>query len=104
MFSTPLATSHAFNGWADVFLTTPDTGLMDYYFAVNGTLNKAKWAVIYHMFEPQDGSMDYGTELDAVISYPCSSRVQVGLKGAFYYSDGFASNRDKIWFWLSIRP
>jgi len=28
-FSTPLATLHAFNGWADQFLVTPATGLLD---------------------------------------------------------------------------
>ncbi|MAD46318.1 MAG: hypothetical protein CMI02_17975 [Oceanospirillaceae bacterium] len=30
-FGTPLATVHAFNGWADMFLTTPVTGLVDTY-------------------------------------------------------------------------
>jgi len=30
-FSTPLATLFAFNGWADVFLTTPVRGLNDFY-------------------------------------------------------------------------
>jgi hypothetical protein len=30
-FATPLATLHAFNGWADMFLTTPANGLKDFY-------------------------------------------------------------------------
>lgn len=30
-FQTPLATKHAFNGWADKFLSTPATGLNDIY-------------------------------------------------------------------------
>ena len=30
-FRTPLATGHAFNGWADVFLATPANGLRDAY-------------------------------------------------------------------------
>ena len=30
-FSTPLATLHIFQGWADVFLTTPTTGIEDFY-------------------------------------------------------------------------
>jgi len=33
-FGTPLATLHKFNGWADVFLNTPNEGLQDFY--VNG--------------------------------------------------------------------
>lgn len=30
-FRTPLATAHAYNGWADVFLATPGSGLQDVY-------------------------------------------------------------------------
>src|SRR3546814_11261136 len=30
-FQTPLATKHAFQGWADVFLTTPADGIEDAY-------------------------------------------------------------------------
>ncbi|MEI8045213.1 MAG: hypothetical protein WCL11_27625, partial [Verrucomicrobiota bacterium] len=30
-FATPLATLHAFNGWADMFLSTPANGLKDFY-------------------------------------------------------------------------
>ena len=35
---TPLATLHAFNGWADMFLTTPANGLQDLYFRASYTL------------------------------------------------------------------
>lgn len=31
-FRTPLATLHKFNGWGDLFLTTPNDGLEDLYF------------------------------------------------------------------------
>ncbi len=103
-FMTPLATAHAFNGWADLFLATPDTGLEDYYVGVSGNLDKAKWAVVYHTFDPQDGSMDYGDEIDAIITYPCSKRVQIGLKAAAYSADKFGTDRDKVWFWIAITP
>ncbi len=33
-FQTPLATLHAFNGWADKFLSTPVNGIEDLYFRV----------------------------------------------------------------------
>ena len=36
-FATPLATLHAFQGWADVFLGTPASGLRDIY--VRGSWN-----------------------------------------------------------------
>ncbi|MEK8090945.1 alginate export family protein, partial [Thermithiobacillus plumbiphilus] len=34
-FQTPFATKHAFNGWADMFLATPATGLQDAFFTVS---------------------------------------------------------------------
>jgi len=37
-FATPLATLHAFNGWADMFLTTPANGLKDLYFRASYAL------------------------------------------------------------------
>ena len=42
-FRTPLATLHAFNGWADLFLDTPPDGLSDIY--VRGGLDIAKWVI-----------------------------------------------------------
>ena len=35
-FETPLATKHKFNGWADKFLGTPDSGLSDTYVKAAG--------------------------------------------------------------------
>ncbi len=37
-FATPLATLHIFNGWADLFLTTPANGLKDLYFQAGYSL------------------------------------------------------------------
>src|SRR3546814_19210362 len=39
-FQTPFATLHKFNGWADKFLTTPGTGIQDYYAGVAYTVPK----------------------------------------------------------------
>ena len=37
-FQTPLATKHAFQGWADQFLTTPADGIEDAYLGVTAPL------------------------------------------------------------------
>jgi hypothetical protein len=77
-FKTPLATLHAFNGWADVFLNTPGrefgapagvAGLQDLYVFIGVTLPyEIPFRVIAHQYRSDSGHADYGKELNAVIS------------------------------------
>lgn len=67
-FITPLATLHKFNGWADVFLNTPNQGLEDMYIKATYKLNNVhdfvdgtKLIGVYHEFEG-DESGDFGSE------------------------------------------
>lgn len=64
-FRTPLATLHAFNGWADLFATTPPAGLRDLYVKGTATLpGQVKFAARHHWFASDDGAIRYGRELD----------------------------------------
>lgn len=101
-FTTPLATLHAFNGWADKFLVTPDGGLQDLYATLGGKLGDLGWALVYHDFQADSGGADYGTELDALLTHPVSDGVAAGLKLARYDADEFAEDTTKLWFWLSL--
>ncbi len=103
-FTTPLATLHKFNGWADVFLNTPDAGIEDTYVSLSGKLQKADWAAVWHEFSAESGSSDYGSELDLLFSYACSKRVRVGLKLADYRAEDFATDTQKIWGWVELAP
>src|SRR5690606_32258677 len=58
-FSTPFATLHAFNGWADRFPATPVNGLDDRYIGIGGKIGKAAWAASYHDFRADHGNQDY---------------------------------------------
>ncbi|MCG8461780.1 MAG: alginate export family protein, partial [Holophagales bacterium] len=50
-FTTPLATLHKWNGWADKFLVTPATGLETLYLRLRGKLGeRVSWMVIWHDF------------------------------------------------------
>jgi hypothetical protein len=101
-FQTPLATLHAFNGWADLFLTTPATGLRDYYATVGrkiglpflpGGLNAG---VTYHEFDSDAGGLDYGSEWDASLGFKLGP---VGLLAKFadYDAKGFGVDTRKVW-------
>lgn len=100
-FQTPLATLHAFNGWADKFLTTPADGLEDRYVATQGGLSVAgrsgTWQVAFHDFQSDRGT-DYGREWDVSLGIMLRPGLVPLVKLADYRSDGFARDTRKLWF------
>ncbi len=97
-FSTPLATLHKFQGWADMFLVTPNDGIEDLYVKVAGKVAGVSLAAFYHDFSADEGSADYGEEFDAVATYPINKNLSVELKYAMYDADEFAVDTEKVWF------
>ncbi len=101
-FSTPLATLHAFNGWADLFLTTPLAGLVDGYVDASATLGGFGLKAVYHDFSTDTGGMDIGTETDFLLSRKFSPVYSGGLKFASFSSDSAPVyvDTDKIWLFF----
>jgi hypothetical protein len=101
---TPLATLHAFNGWADKFLTTPTTGLRDLYgelgyrFGAGSPLKGLALRAIYHDFRATVIDRRYGGELDLLAHYPIRPGLSVTAKFARYRADRFATDTTKAWF------
>ena len=97
-FATPLATAHAFNGWADVFLGTPADGLEDLYAFVGATLpGGVPVKFIYHKFDANDGGNDYGQEFDLVASKKFGKHWSVLAKYAYYDEEDVFAGRSKFW-------
>ncbi len=103
-FQTPLATKHAFQGWADQFLTTPADGIEDAYVGVTAPLLGGTLQAWYHDFSTEQGSEDYGSEIDLSYAHPTPGvKGLVGLvKYATYDSDDKARtvDTDKVWLQL----
>ncbi len=109
-FSTPLATLHAFQGWADAFLTTPPDGVRDLYAGV--AYSTRPWpaerpvtlSLAAHDFSDDDGATDFGSEVNASARFALNERVSLELKAASFNGDDprFA-DRDKFWFSLEYR-
>lgn len=106
-FSTPFATLHKWNGWADKFLSTPDTGLDDVYGGLRYTwsevcpeIKSVAFETYYHYFSAEEGGDKYGTEWDFNLMASASQYFSFGLKYASYNSAGFASDTDKLIFSL----
>lgn len=96
-FSTPLATLHKFNGWADKFLNTPTNGLRDLYVSLSGSLDAFGWLATYHEFTAATGGARYGNELDWQITYRSSWQQQFAFKGAYYGADELSTDTLKLW-------
>jgi predicted RNA-binding protein with EMAP domain len=99
-FKTPLGTNHAFQGWADNFLTTPSQGLEDIYFTVAGNVLGAKVIAVYHDFETDQGSIDAGEELDLLVAKKFAKHYTIGVKYADYNAGDLAGKVDTEKFWL----
>lgn len=108
-FSTPLATLHKFNGWADQFLGTPDQGLEDIYALVTGKVAGGKWLLAYHSYssdELLDGTDDLGSELNLLYAKKFAKRYNAGIKYAKYDSGSSAFGKvdtDKLWVWVGAK-
>jgi hypothetical protein len=97
-FATPLATLHAFNGWADLFLTTPAAGLRDSYVSFGAALPGGFPAkIIYHSFRSDFGSHNYGNEWDAVVSHKIGKNWTLLAKYARYDGKPPYFDTDKVW-------
>ena len=100
-FITPLATLHKFQGWNDKFLSTPAAGICDIYAGIGGKILGTKSTLTYHRFSAEDGSADYGNELDISISKKISEHWSLLLKYSLYREDGFASDTEKTWIMIT---
>jgi len=112
-FQTPLATGHIFNGFADVFLVTPPTGLQDFYVdatykvpkstgpfsTFGGLLLEAQ----YHEFRSAVQGLDYGSEFDFYSYMPLRSGFYAQFKYANYQADAFFTDVQKVIFGLGYQ-
>lgn len=97
-FATPLATLHAFDGWADLFLVTPADGLRDLFVSAGAAIPGGfPITVVYHDFHSDFGDLSYGSEWDAVVAHKVTKHWTVLAKLARYSAGGPFSNTHKAW-------
>lgn len=110
--STPLATLHAYNGWADLFLTTPANGLDDLYLKF---VYAAPWAahalhvdsvtatLVHHDFSTDRARTGIGTEWDGSLEF-AYDRFGLLLKYADYRGSGIGRGgfADKSIGWMQV--
>ena len=109
-FQTPLATLHAFQGWADVFLTTPPNGLRDVSATISYTVTRpplgrsAVLTAAWRDFQDADASVRYGRELDVSARLTLDARWALEVKAAHFDGSQVAfADRDKVWAAVDYR-
>jgi hypothetical protein len=94
-FQTPMGTNHLFQGWADVFLTTPKQGIRDTYFTFGGKVADIQLLGEYHWLDsdkdfrtgPGTTGDSYGKELDMSAAYTYDKNWLGKLEYANYQAD-----------------
>ena len=108
-FSTPLATLHGQNGWADQFLNTPLVGLEDASLSVKAPVAGGGLTLKYHDFRASDspgGASDLGSEVDVVYQRKFAENYSAGIKYARYMAGDAATGKvdtDKLWLTLAAK-
>ncbi|MFC0446138.1 alginate export family protein [Pseudidiomarina halophila] len=102
-FQTPLATLHAFSGFADVFLTTPNNGLRDNWISASSAVFGGKWVATWHDFKSDAGAINYGNEWDLVGSYKLTARLNGLFKAARYDGEQHAVDTTKVWLMFQYK-
>lgn len=106
-FKTPLATLHAFNGWADRFLATPADGLEDRALWVNAAVSGFGLVLAGHDFRAETGGGRYGREVDLSVSHALQPKLTLLLKAARFEAEGsvagFGNDTGKAWLQVDYR-
>ena len=113
-FSTPYATIHKFQGWADVFAgqglfgaAFGGVGVEDTYVSATTKKFGMKFTAVYHVFEPEaSASYDrFGDELDVLVVKPINKKLKVAAKWANFQgrADSPTADKDVFWAWAEIK-
>ena len=117
-FQTPLGTNHAFQGWADRFLTTPADGVKDAYATLAARAFGTNFTVTLHRFDADHDNYSYGSEWDIQATRVFADHYTAGVKYARYDVSDNSLNRarngqtsagkqafdsNKLWLWGEIR-
>ncbi len=98
-FVTPLATVHAFNGYADAFISNRiglvrNPGIADLYLAHSTPLPfwEIQFTQVFHLLGDNNSDFDCGWEYDAVLVKAFNENFKAIAKFACYDSDGPSGN------------
>lgn len=102
-FQTPLATRHAFNGWAEVFLVTPPKGLQSLYVTATAKVWQTALQATYYDFHSDTADLSYGNELDLSAIHTFTKHWSGGVQYADYRATGYGVNTQGAWVFVTAQ-
>jgi hypothetical protein len=109
-FQTPLATFHAFDGWADKFLTTPNNGLLDKYASLSYKvpfgdewIKGTSLTGVYRKFNSDTGNVSDGHEWDGLVEHTFFGHYTTSFEVADYKADHLFTNTTKAMAFLTVK-
>ncbi len=108
-FQTPLGTNHLFQGWADLFLTTPTEGIRDTFVTAGHKQGEVALLAEYHWFHAERAfalasggtGSNYGQELDLSASWsrgPWTAKLEYArFREGDPYNGARKRDTDKLW-------
>ncbi|SJM92230.1 conserved exported hypothetical protein [Crenothrix polyspora] len=110
-FDTPIGTNHQFQGWADLFLVTPNNGIRDVFGSIMIPFQKGDLVLtgVYHSYFDDTGQLDFGDEWDFQLVQKFGKHYSLMAKYALYnagkdpaYNNTLSSDTQKIWLQADI--
>jgi len=103
-FQTPLANNHAYLGWADQFVVTPDEGVRDWWTTFGGSVGPLRLVVEHHQMRSDYGDIDFGYETDAGATWMLREGLFGRLQLADYRNgdDPLNPRADTTKLWLTV--
>ena len=96
---TSYGSNHASQGWADLFLTTPDNGIRDVFGTAHVMLDRGNLVLtgVFHDFSDDTSQVHYGDEWNFQALWKFGKHYSVLAKYAYYNADKFGTDTQKIW-------
>jgi hypothetical protein len=102
-FQTPLGSTHSFQGWADLFTTTPKQGIRDRYASLGASIRSVALYAEWHSFRSDVGDLDFGQELDVRVTWSLSRSLLLRAELAdFRGAEPAAARPDTRKVWLTV--
>jgi hypothetical protein len=103
-FQTPIGNNHLWQGWADLFTTTPPEGLRDSWATLGASRPPVSWVVEHHRFRADFGGIDFGYETDAGVTWPVRKTLIARAEAAAYRrgDDPLNARPSTTKFWLAL--
>ena len=102
-FQTLQSTKHLFNGWAELFQTTPNNGLQTLATSLSIPIGRTTLYGKYYNFHSDYGNIHDGDEIDVSLGYSFTKHIKGAIEFADYMPAHFGVHTNLAYAYLSVK-